>query len=200
MQPKKPYHHGNLRRALIESAVALIAQLGPESFTLREVARDAGVTHNAPYRHFVSKEELLATIATQGYQELFRVLKKAADQRRDALDGIKMAGTAYVKFALKVPAIYSVMFDRNYAVGIYPDLDKAITATHSILIELVDACRTEGLMTRGSVRENAYLCWSIVHGIAKLSVSERMNFTSKAEQKRFVQFSITSALGRWPSI
>jgi AcrR family transcriptional regulator len=66
MGESKPYHHGNLREVLLQSAIRLIAEVGPTAFTLREVARQAGVSHNAPYRHFQDKDALLAAVATQG--------------------------------------------------------------------------------------------------------------------------------------
>src|SRR5208283_5033347 len=67
MVPKRPYHHGNLKPTLLRAAVALIAEVGPAAFTLREVARRAGISHNAPYRHFREKDELLAAVATEGF-------------------------------------------------------------------------------------------------------------------------------------
>ena len=66
----KPYHHGNLREVLLESALRLIAEVGPTGFTLRELARRAGVSHNAPYRHFRDRDDLMAAVATQGYRDL----------------------------------------------------------------------------------------------------------------------------------
>ena len=70
MRRAKPYHHGNLREALLEAAIRLIAEVGPTAFTLREVARRAGVSHNAPYRHFHDREDLMAAVAAQGFREL----------------------------------------------------------------------------------------------------------------------------------
>ena len=66
----KPYHHGNLREVLLESGLRLIAEVGPTGFTLRELARRAGVSHNAPYRHFRDRDDLMAAVATQGYRDL----------------------------------------------------------------------------------------------------------------------------------
>ena len=70
--PPQPYHHGNLRKTLLDAAVALIGEVGPRAFTLREVARRAGVSHNAPYRHFPSKDELLVAVAAEGFDRLTR--------------------------------------------------------------------------------------------------------------------------------
>src|ERR1700677_4130866 len=67
---KRPYHRVNLKQSLLDSAVALIGEVGPQAFTLREVARRAGVSHNAPYRHFRDKDDLLAEVAAQGFDQL----------------------------------------------------------------------------------------------------------------------------------
>ena len=84
MRRAKPYHHGHLREALLEAAVRLIAEVGPTAFTLREVARRAGVSHNAPYRHFRNREDLIAAVAAQGFRELTRAMTDAAAHHRAA--------------------------------------------------------------------------------------------------------------------
>src|SRR5260370_37166177 len=91
MHRPKPYHHGNLREALLEAAIRLIAEVGPTAFTLREVARRAGVSHNAPYRHFRDRDDLMAAVAAQGFRELTEAMVDAAGQRSDALDRLKRA-------------------------------------------------------------------------------------------------------------
>jgi AcrR family transcriptional regulator len=70
MATAQPYHHGNLKEALLDAAVAMIAETGPRGFTLREAARRAGVSHNAPYRHFRDRNDLLAAVATDGFDRL----------------------------------------------------------------------------------------------------------------------------------
>src|SRR6266481_2821386 len=99
MRPRKPYHHGHLQEVLLRTAIQLIGEVGPVGFTLREVARRAGVSHNAPYRHFQDKEELLAAVAAQGFRELNQAMLDAAKQNSDALDRLKRSGLAYVDFA-----------------------------------------------------------------------------------------------------
>src|SRR5262252_9734440 len=101
MRRAKPYHHGNLREGLLEGAIRLIAEVGPTAFTLREVARRAGVSHNAPYRHFRDRDDLIAAVAAQGFRELTRAMIETAAPRSDALDRLKQAGLSYVTFALR---------------------------------------------------------------------------------------------------
>src|SRR5262250_1725806 len=108
---KKPYHHENLREALLKAALRLISEVGPAAFTLREVARRASVSHNAPYRHFRNRDELIAAVSTQGYRELTRAMVNAAEQEAGALARLKQAGLAYVAFALRRPEHFTVMFD-----------------------------------------------------------------------------------------
>src|SRR5215469_979889 len=111
MRQPRPYHHGNLREALLSAALGLISEVGPTAFTLREVARRAGVSHNAPYRHFKDRDELMAAVSTQGYAELTQALLDAGEQESAALSQLKAAGLAYVKFALRRPEHFTVMFD-----------------------------------------------------------------------------------------
>ena len=79
MKKRRPYHHGNLKHALLEASLGLIREIGPRAFTLREVARRAGVSHNAPYRHFRNKEELLAAVAAEGFDRLTESMLEAAE-------------------------------------------------------------------------------------------------------------------------
>src|SRR6516162_6235923 len=92
MRRAKPYHHGNLREALLKAAIRLIAEVGPAAFTLREVARRAGVSHNAPYRHFRDKDDLLAAVAAQGFWELTQAMLDAAARQSDTVQRLKHSG------------------------------------------------------------------------------------------------------------
>src|ERR1700686_452365 len=108
--PQRPYHHGNLREALLQGAVRVIAESGPAAFTLREVARRTGVSHNAPYRHFRDKDALLAAVATEGFRKLTQAMRAAGAQPANALDKLKQSGLAYVHFAVRNPEHFTVMF------------------------------------------------------------------------------------------
>src|SRR6185295_17683625 len=110
MPRKRSYHHENLRETLLEAAIHLIAEAGPAGFTLREVARRAGVSHNAPYRHFRDKDEMIAAAAAQGFSELNQAMLDAAGSEPTPLDQLKRAGWAYVSFALHRPEYFTVMF------------------------------------------------------------------------------------------
>src|SRR3979490_945023 len=103
MRRRKPYHHGHLEEVLLRTAIHLIGEVGPAGFTLREVARRAGVSHNAPYRHFADREKLLAGVATQGFREWPRAMRDAGQGQAEPLDRLKAAGLAYIEFALRRP-------------------------------------------------------------------------------------------------
>src|SRR5215470_176733 len=111
MSPPKPYHRDNLRETLLEEAVRLIGEAGPGALTLREVARRAGVSHNAPYRHFRDRDDLLAAMAAQGYRELTHAMLAAVKDKFDPVERLKHAGLGYVTFALRRPEHFTVIFD-----------------------------------------------------------------------------------------
>jgi len=93
----------DLRTTLLEAAVALIGEVGPRAFTLREVARRAGVSHNAPYRHFAGKDELLAAVAAEGFDRLTAAMERAMKPGRTPLERLQLCGCGYVDFALRWP-------------------------------------------------------------------------------------------------
>ncbi len=105
-EPARPYHHGDLRRALVISARALLESDGPQALSLRAVARDAGVSPAAPYHHFRDKNELLDAVADQGFIDLATALEEAGENADDPLAAL---GCAYVAFAGRYPALYRVM-------------------------------------------------------------------------------------------
>ena len=90
MRTPRSYHHGNLKQALLEASLNLIREVGPGAFTLREVARRAGVSHNAPYRHFRDKEELLAALAAEGFDRLTDAMTKAAESATERLGALSI--------------------------------------------------------------------------------------------------------------
>src|SRR5919205_4393672 len=115
-QPAPRYHHGNLRRALIDTALAMVTEEGAWNFTLREVARRAGVSHAAPYNHFEDKAALLAEVAALGFESLRQTLEAAARGRpRSARQAFAGIGAAYVRFGVEQPAHYRLMFGAELA-------------------------------------------------------------------------------------
>jgi AcrR family transcriptional regulator len=192
-QPK-PYHHGNLREVLLQSAIRLIAEVGPTAFTLREVARQAGVSHNAPYRHFQDKDALLAAVATQGYSELTDAMLEAAGKQSSVLDRLKHAGLAYVSFALRRPEHFTVMFDAPFSRQTHPEAAVAAERAFSVLVNLVKGCQQKRKLIPGDPLDLALLAWSMVHGIAKLAITGRLPYRSKTDILKFAEFVINESL------
>src|SRR5579863_6646587 len=138
---RRPYHHGNLREALLQGAVRVIAEVGPAAFTLREVARRAGVSHNAPYRHFRDKDALLAAVATEGYRELTRAMREAANLKSDPLEKLKQSGLAYVAFALRRPEHFTAMFDAPASGSHDPEYARASQECFETLVDYIRNCQ-----------------------------------------------------------
>ncbi len=185
MKKRKPYHHGNLQEALLRAAIALIGEVGPMAFTLREVARRAGVSHNAPYRHFQDKEALMTAVAAEGYRELTNGMLDAAGKQSRAVDRLKHAGLAYVEFALRRPEHFAVMFDAPLSEPRHFD---------AALVGFVKAAQKEGELVSGDSGEYALLSWTMVHGVAKLAITGRLPYRTKAGIMKFASFVIDQSL------
>jgi AcrR family transcriptional regulator len=194
MPKRKQYHHGNLREVLLQAAIQSIAELGPAGFTLREVARRAGVSHNAPYRHFQDKEDLLAAVATEGFRELTQAMLDSVKPKSDARERLKCAGLAYVEFALRRPEHFTVMFDAPVSKSRSSKLAEISQQAFATLVNFVKSGQEEGQLPPGDSLPLALLAWSMVHGISKLAVARRLPFESKAETLKFARFVIDESL------
>ena len=200
--PRRPYHHGNLREALLQGAVRVIAEVGPAAFTLREVARRAGVSHNAPYRHFRHKDALLAAVAAQGFRELTRAMREPGERPAQgpsntplsALDKLKQSGLAYVAFAVRRPEHFTVMFDAPVSRSKDPEYTQASQEAFNTLLNYIRTCQEEGQLPDGNTMERALYAWSLVHGIAKLAVAGRFPFKTKAALLKFAKFAIDESV------
>jgi AcrR family transcriptional regulator len=176
-KPKDRYHHRDLRRALIDGALKLIEREGAGALSLREVAKRAGVTHAAPYRHFADKDALLAAVAEEGFHGL-RELMAARTQASpdDARRQLIACGLAYVEYALEHPAHFQVMFTRraNDASAKHPTLDEAASATFDLLRQTVARGQAARRLRGDDPMPLALAAWSLVHGLAHLLVEGRL--------------------------
>ena len=176
----KPYHHGDLRRALLDASLSILEQEGPQALALREVARRAGVSHTAPYRHFADKDELLAAVAEEGFVTLQQRMGAAASSATSSIQALERAGVAYVRLALEHPGHCAVMFSRAAN-----DLHKAADASPQVqtahnaglaafdgLVRLIVAAQVDGYIRAGDPEELANIAWSTVHGIAALALTQ----------------------------
>jgi AcrR family transcriptional regulator len=107
----RPYHHGDLSRALVQAGRRILEKEGPAALSLRAVAREAGVSPAAPYHHFKDKCDLMAAVANEGWHDLSIAVAEARALARDPRHGLSEIGVAYVTFARKNPALYRLMYD-----------------------------------------------------------------------------------------
>src|SRR6266436_5814868 len=157
---ERGYHHGNLKEALLQAALGLIAEKGPAGFTFADAARSAGVSPAAPYRHFRDRDELLSSIAQRGFEQFEEALTAAWDDGRpDTVTAFERVGKAYLAFARDEPAFYSAMFES----GLPADLNPALLAASERAFGIIRAAaeRLAALMM-------ALHIWSMSHGIASL--------------------------------
>jgi AcrR family transcriptional regulator len=131
---KQGYHHGNLRQALVEATLDLIAEKGPQGFTMAEAAKQAGVSAAAPYRHFAGREELISAVAFQGFELFADLLEYAYSEGAPSpLAAFEAVGRAYLAFARKHPGHYIAMFESGVAPGSTPELARASGRANRVL-------------------------------------------------------------------
>lgn len=184
------YHHGNLKSVLLLAAFKLIEKIGVEHFTLREVARKAGVSHNAPYRHFPSKESLLAALATESFRQLQESLRKAIGQSSEPAVQLRDAAIAYLRFALKNPSRFNIMFHSTFDREAYPDYVAAYTSLLGLLAELVEQHRDLAIPTEVA----GELVWASIHGIAELGLAGRLRHGLQPELEQLADAILPALL------
>lgn len=163
------YHHGDLRRALLQGALELLAEGGPAHLTLRAVAGRAGVSAAAPYRHFADKRAMLAAVAEEGFLALERACREAVGQTTEPVEAFRLRGLAYVRFAVDNPAHYRVMFGAEIPdKSAYEGLHRASVAAYEALRATVRACVEAGLFGSEELELRAMRAWGLVHGMASL--------------------------------
>lgn len=169
----KTYHHGDLREALVLAAVGLLEERGLASFTLRECARRAGVSHAAPAHHFATAADLLAEIAARGFERFVTALGQAAEAA-GTLPEARLAamGQAYVAFALANPAVYGLMFRLGAGSLQSSHLKTASIAAWQQLCDGVSAAL--GPERQGEVIAKAAAVWALVHGTATLMLDRKL--------------------------
>lgn len=177
------YHHGDLRNALIEAGIAILAEGGSEALTLRAAAARAGVSHAAPAHHFGSLHGLLTAIATVGFERFHAAIDHAMAQAgASPLERLRAAGRAYVGFAIDHPAIIQLMFSGPRLDWSNAALCVAADRAYGQLTEIVaPAAEHLGATDEASRRELALMVWSSVHGYAHLAIAGVLDRKSPGE-------------------
>jgi AcrR family transcriptional regulator len=167
---KHGYHHGNLRQALVEGALALIAERGPTGFTLSEAAKRADVTPAAVYRHFAGRDDLIAEVARQGY-DIFAALMEFAynDGQPTALAAFEATGRAYLAFARKYPGHYMAMFESGLSFNAHPDLALVAGKARAVLEKAAEKLSEQMPPDRRppATMFSAHV-WAMSHGVVEL--------------------------------
>lgn len=167
----QPYHHGDLRRALMDSALDMLEESKSWQFTLREVARRAGVSHAAPYRHFPDRAALLSELAKVGFEMLGVQLTAALSDNLSVRDQFISAAKAYINFGNANPALYHLMFSSDAGEKEDVHLNERAIGTLNVLITLLERGQKEGVFKARPVQGHAAACWSMVHGLTMLSMN-----------------------------
>ena len=187
-QPE-PYHHGNLRHALLGKALARLGTQGAEGLSLRELARDLGVSQAAPYRHFPDKESLLAELAARGFRELAHDMRASiAGSDSTPAAALHAAGLSYIRFAVRHPEQYRLMFG-NFRLekGRYAELDATAAEAFGLLSGVVQRGVEQGAFRAESVAVLAVGAWSIVHGFASLVIDGRLDVESGTDDSALAE-------------
>jgi len=181
-KPAKPYHHGDLRRALLDEAVRTIQTHGVEHLTLRSVGERLGVSRSALYRHFADKQSLLATVGKEGFRMLRQAIADAWEQNGRGRIGFQAMGKAYVQFAVAHPSHYRVMFGRFIESAAKDDhfLTEA-KAAFQVLVDALVEQQSSGDIRRDDAVLMGRFVWALVHGTAMLVIDGQLPEAAQRE-------------------
>jgi AcrR family transcriptional regulator len=167
---RRAYHHGDLKEALIEAALKILRSKGPAALTLRAVARQAGVTQAAPYRHFADRRALVAAVAERGFARLQQTMLDAVGSAPGRA-GLRQVAVAYVRFGLENPAEYRVMFGPEVAnTEDLPSLRRTARPVLGFVAEGIAQLQKAGLVGDGDPHLMAVATWSTLHGLVVLTL------------------------------
>jgi AcrR family transcriptional regulator len=170
-KPRKvAYHHGKLRPAILRAAAEVLEEQGLAALSLREAARRAGVSHNAPYRHFADRDALLAALASEGFRQLGEALEAAGTR------GPRARGEAYLRFARDHPARFRLMFGGRLRIAAHPGLRDAAARTYDGMVRAF-----EPLAGPRGAPTAAAAAWALAHGLAQLLLEGHFAHALRAE-------------------
>jgi AcrR family transcriptional regulator len=172
----KPYHHGDLRRAIIDTALETLQEQQGWQFTLREIARRANVSHSAPYRHFPDKAALLHELALIGFDRLRETLEAAlaSGPEQDAPARLLALAYAHLDFGAAHPELYRLMFAPDAGEPTDIHLDPRAQAPFRLVIEVLEHGQQAGTIRARSALGQATACWAHLHGLTMLAIGGRL--------------------------
>jgi len=182
-KPKRSYHHGNLRRALLDQALATIRADGVDGLTLREIGARLGVSRTALYRHFADKRALLAAVATEGFRTLRQQLVAAWEEGGKGRAAFESMGVAYVGFAVANPSHYRVMFGGFVdPKASEPELATEAAGAFQALVDALASLQRDAIMRDEDTVTMARFVWAVVHGVAMLGIDGQLREPGAAER------------------
>jgi AcrR family transcriptional regulator len=165
---QRPYHHGNLRTALLVQAERTVREQGVDQLSLRELARQVGVSHGAPRRHFPDRQALLDALAEAGFERLGAELQSAVARAGDDFEArLRATAAAYVRFATRDAALLELMFagkHREQAGALHDAAERAF----SIMLELIEQGQADGILEPGDPERVGLVLFATIQGIATL--------------------------------
>jgi AcrR family transcriptional regulator len=181
--PRRPYHHGNLRRALLKEALATIRDRGVEGLTLRDIGARAGVSRSAIYRHFADKRALLNAVAVEGFRALRQELIAAWETGGRGDAAFFAMGVAYVHYAVGNPSHYRVMFGGFVDPDCRdPALASEAEGAFQALVDSLAALQRDGILRRDDPVLMANYVWALVHGVAMLGIDGQLDDPGGVEE------------------
>jgi AcrR family transcriptional regulator len=166
---RRPYHHGDLRQALIAAGLAILEEQGLEALTLRAIAARAGVSHTAPRHQFPSLRALHTAIAAEGFRRHARAMREGLSEAATRADRLRAAVTGYVGFAAREPALFALMFSWTHTDHDDADLRAAGSESYGVLREVSEGLLWPGAEGPDRQKRTEAMVWSFVHGYAALA-------------------------------
>ncbi|WCL48462.1 TetR/AcrR family transcriptional regulator [Leptospira sp. GIMC2001] len=175
---KKPYHHGDLKKALIDASMEILKNEGYQALSLRKVSKHAAVSQSAPYRHFADLESLIAEIALEGFKLLtMQLLKIKKRMAKHPLLQYRETGLQYVEFAVQNPDLFQIMYGNQIPDhSKFENLVAAESETFQVLVDIISDCKNAGVLKTKNIRTAAMASWTMVHGIAVLLSGRQVMF------------------------
>ncbi|WP_244113866.1 TetR/AcrR family transcriptional regulator [Burkholderia cepacia] len=171
---QKAYHHGDLRRAIIETALDTLQEQQGWQFTLREIARRANVSHSAPYRHFPDKAALLHELALIGFDRLRDELAASIDPAASAPDVLLALAYAHLAFGQRNPDLYRLMFAADAGEPSDIHLDPRVQAPFLLVVDILEHGQRAGTIRARPALGQATACWAHLHGLTMLAIDRRL--------------------------
>lgn len=178
------YHHGDLKNELVRAGRQILVSRGIEHLSLREVARQAGVSHAAPYRHFTDKESLIAAIAEEGYDGLNNALRSELSPEKGAEAELTDLAAAYLRYACTEADHMKVMFGSFIAdFTDHKSLAEAANQSMAFVLQSLSRLKKENKLEIRDLNSAALAAWSVVHGMAMLRVEQRIGLHKKSKKE-----------------